>query len=230
MSEHESKLLPSGDGSQGELLPGARFLAQVEMRAAELEQSGEFSGERLWRQRPDTYKAIVVLLGQRMGVIRIGQMLGVSPNTVLAVRDREQPAVDMVKEHLARVAHAGATLASEGILEALNTILQRKHSLGVKDLKELAVVYGILVQNGQLLAGQPTARVEVSEIRPPGHEDWNAYIRDLPAATITHLAGEKSGAKEGGNAAGKANADAHGGASGAEPTSDAQSDGEQQKS
>jgi hypothetical protein len=188
MSDRTESLLVTTP--QPELLP-----AGADVFFAEPECSGEFTGERLFAKRPDTYKAIVVLLAQKMGVIRIGKLLSVSPNTVLAVRDREGASVDIVKEHLARVAHAGATLASEGILNALSDILQRRSCLAVKDLKELAVVYGILVQNGQLLSGQPTARIEVQELRKPDHEDFNAYIRSLPQAQVIHLEGETSGPK-----------------------------------
>lgn len=187
-----SESLIQAESRQPELLPtttGSFF--------AELELKGEFTGDRLFTQRPDAYKAIVILLGQKMGVIRIGQMLAVSPNTVMAVRDREGASIDIVKQHLAQVAHAGATLASEGILEALNERLSSPHPLQLKDLKDLAVVYGILVQNGQLLAGQPTARVEVHELQRPGHEDFNRYINALPEAKVTHLEGEKVAQKEG---------------------------------
>lgn len=187
MKENESLLKPN---AQAELLPVAAGFYE------ELEAKGEFTGERLHDRRPDTYKAIVVLLGQKMGVIQIGKMLQVSPNTVMAVRDRENPAIEAVKEHLARIAHAGANLASEGILLALNDILQRRSCLAVKDLKELAVVYGILVQNGQLLAGQPTARVEWQEVQKPEHDDFNRYISGLPQAKVIDLEGEKSAAKE----------------------------------
>ena len=73
------------------------------------------------------------------------------------------------------------------------------------------MVYGILVQNGQLLAGQPTARVEVTEIKRPEHDDWNEYVRGLAQANAvplaaTHLVAEKSALKEGADPAGTADA------------------------
>lgn len=166
---------------------------------AELEVKGEFTGERLFAQRPDAYKSAVILLGQGMGMIRIGKLLGISPNTVMAVRDREGGSIDAVKTHLARVAHAAATLGSELILEKLNELARQRNPLSTKDLKDLAITYGIMVQNGQLLAGQPTARVEVHEIQKPGHEDFNRYISSLPQAKVTHLEGEKVPQKEGGD-------------------------------
>lgn len=191
-----------------------------------LEARGEFTGERLWTQRPDTYKSIVVLLGQGIGVIRIGKLLQVSPNTVMAVRKREGATIDLVKEHLANVAHDGATLASEAILAALNAHAERAHMLDIKDLKDLAVVYGILVQNGQLLAGQPTARVELSEVQKPApHEDFNRYIAGLPRAAATDLTVEISAQKEAGAAAdATSDTDVR-----TEPLTDLQSDGDADK-
>lgn len=184
----DSKLSP--DSKQPELLPVARapFFEEIESK-------GEFTGERLWKQRPDTYKAIVVLLGQRMGVIAIGRALEVSPNTVMAVRDREGQAIDIVKTHLASVAHGAATVASELILESLNHFAQMRGHLPVKELKDLAVVYGILVQNGQLLAGQPTARIEVSELQQPDHDDFNRHLAGLKSANPMGWEAEKSAQK-----------------------------------
>lgn len=200
MSNASSKLLPP---PQQPVLPMAGLPADAFF--SELEATGEFTGERLFHQRPDTYKAIVLLLAQQppAGVIRIGKLLSVSPNTVMAVRDREGVTIDAVKQRLAEVAHSGALLASESILEALNEKAKNAHLLGIRDLKDLAVVYGILVQNGQLLAGQPTARVEVGELQKPQHDDFNRYLAELPTvqvidiadASSTGLAGEKSGAK-----------------------------------
>jgi hypothetical protein len=197
---NESQLLAPGEQPSLPGLPAPSFFA-------ELEAKGEFTGERLHQQRPDVYKAIVMLLAQQppVGVIRIGKLLSVSPNTVMAVRDREGVTIDMVKQRLAEVAHNGALLASESILEALNEKAKTAHLLGIRDLKDIAIVYGILVQNGQLLAGQPTARVEMGELQKPQHEDFNRYLASLPAAKVidiaegagTGLAGDISGAKKG---------------------------------
>ncbi len=187
--KHESQLLPmTAQASLPEMPPASVFAAT--------EAQGDFTGERLFQQRPDTYKAIVVLLAQRLGVIRIGKLLQVSPNTVMAVRDREQPAIDIVKDHLARVSHEGAMIAGESITAALAHRAPTAHLMSVRDIKDLAVTFGILVQNGQLLAGQPTARLEVNDLRLPDHDDFNAYIDSLPRATVTHLEGEKVGQKE----------------------------------
>ncbi len=201
----ESNLLPPSEQPALPGLPAPSFFSELEVK-------GDFTGERLFHQRPDVYKAVVVLLAQKMGVIRIGKLLSVSPNTVMAVRDREGITIDAVKLRLADVAHNGALLASEAIVEALNNIAPNAQHLGVKELKDLAVVYGILVQNGQLLAGQPTARVEMGELQKPQHDDFNRYLEKLPAAEVIDIAGavstglgaEKSPAKERGDLDGRA--------------------------
>lgn len=198
-SEKTSRLLPPPEQPGLPGLPSPVFFAEMEAK-------GEFTGERLFDQRPDTYRAIVFLLSQQppVGVIRIGKLLSVSPNTVMAVRDREGVTIDVVKQRLADVAHNGALLASESILEALNERAKNAHLLSVRDLKDIAVVYGILVQNGQLLSGQPTARLELGETQKPQHEDFNRYLAglptvqtiDIPEGNSTGLAGEISAVKE----------------------------------
>ena len=71
------------------------------------EARGEYTGERLFTQRPDIYRATVELLGQGVGVRQIARTLRVSHNTIAAVRRGEGDTVDTLKEQtvqaLARV-------------------------------------------------------------------------------------------------------------------------------
>jgi hypothetical protein len=194
-------VLAPGQDNQPELLE-----LPPQATSDEAKQPAEFTGQRLKIMRPQVYRALCVLLAQGLGVIRIGRLLGVSPNTVLAVRDAEGLTIDKVKEDLARVAHEGATLASEGIRDSLSKIFERQTPLDIKTLKDLAVVFGILVQNGQLLAGQATARLE-TEVHAPDHDAFNRYIAALPEVTITHLGGEETGTKE---RVGRGDSDGHG--------------------
>lgn len=165
-----------------------------------LECAGEFTGERLKRYRPDTYRAVAVLLSQNVGVIRIGQLLQVSPNTVMAVRDAETKSIAELKLSLSQIAHQGAQLGLEGIRDQLATILAQAakpgYHLEVKDVRDLAVVTGLLIQNGQLLAGEATSRHEEVAIQAPDHDDFNRYIAALPQAAATSLGAKNPGAKE----------------------------------
>lgn len=173
---------------------GARFL--------ELEAKGEFTGERFFKQRPEEYRMCVALLASGWGVIRVGRFLHCSPNTVMAVRDREGLRIGQEKEELSKVFLEGGSLAADGIRELLAEFLSnplKRATVKPKDLRDLAVIAGIMVQNGQLLAGEVTERRDVREVQVPAHEDFNRYIERLPSAGSgagTSLAGGNVGAKE----------------------------------
>ena len=123
--------------------------------AEESSDNPEFTGARLFAQKPDIYKAIVALSAEGLGVIRIGKILHVSPNTVLAVRAREPESVDIEKKRLAGLSREVARMCVEGIKEMLCDPVQVK-KIG---LKEFGIVYGILTEKSELLSGSPTARL-----------------------------------------------------------------------
>ena len=75
------------------------------------ERRGEFAGERLLTQNPRKYHSIVHCSVEGLGMIRIGRLLKVSPNMVMAVRDREGEAVDIEKKRLSNLYRKGAALA-----------------------------------------------------------------------------------------------------------------------
>lgn len=179
-------------GSSAEM-PAERFL--------ELESKGDFTGERLFVQKPEVYQAIIALSAEGIGQIKIGTIMGVSPNTVRAVQRREGVSIDIVKKGLAELCHAGARLALEGINEDLSDRLRR---LAIST-KDKAIVAGVLVEKGQLLAGEATARVEVTELQKPDHDAFNAYVSNLKSANAMSLGGGSLGEK--GNEAGDLGAD-----------------------
>lgn len=76
------------------------------------ERRGEFAGERLLTQNPRKYHSIVHCSVEGLGMIRIGRLLKVSPNTVMAVRDREGEAVDIEKKRLSNLYRKGAPSSS----------------------------------------------------------------------------------------------------------------------
>jgi hypothetical protein len=78
------------------------------------ERRGEFAGERLLTQNPRKYHSIVhcSVEGLGLGMIRIGRLLKVSPNMVMAVRDREGEAVDIEKKRLSNLYRKGAPSSS----------------------------------------------------------------------------------------------------------------------
>jgi hypothetical protein len=139
---------------------------------AESESAGEFTGARLFSSRPETYKAIIALTSEGIGAIRIGKILGVSPNTVLAVRSREPESIDIEKRRLSGLSREAARMCVEGIIEMLCDPEQVKEM----SIKDKGIVFGILAEKSELLSGSPTQRVQNTGT-PPAQEvieymDW----------------------------------------------------------
>jgi hypothetical protein len=160
----------------------------------ESEQSGEFTAERLFRKRPDIYRAIIILLGENRGQISIGRLLSVSPSTVRAVARREGIQIGIEKQRLADKAFDVAHLAIELLQEILADPKRRAELSG----KELAAIADVMAGKGLLLAGEATARVDVGIAPAPEHEDFNAYVERLRSANPAEmgLGGEKSGGEK----------------------------------
>ncbi len=124
--------------------------------AEELGQTPQFTGARLFANNPDTYRAVVALSAEGLGAIRIGKILHVSPNTVLAVRAREPENIDIEKRRLANLSSAAARMCVEGIIEMLSDPEQVKKM----SIKDKGIVFGILAEKAELLSGSPTARLQ----------------------------------------------------------------------
>ena len=150
-------------------LPGipAEFLAAAERR-------GEYTGERLFEQKPDVYKAIIVCLGLGMGQIRIGKKLGVSPNTIRAVRFREGLAVDIEKKEAASQWSVVRDLCAERIIEKL----EDDQAVAGTAINHLAITGGIATEKSELLSGGATSRVAHSPVEA-SNEDFDAYLASL---------------------------------------------------
>jgi len=139
------------------------------------EKSGNFTGARLQETNSAKYDAIVYLSAEGLGAIRIGKILAVSPNTVLAVRDREAPAVDIQKHQIAQRCRSAARLCLEAILDQLT-----RDSVDKIPVKDLGILLGILADKAELLSGGPTQRIEVTQ--GATHEDVARYLMGLRAA------------------------------------------------
>lgn len=128
------------------------------------EARGEYTGERLFSQRPDIYRAVVELLGQGVGVRQIARTLRVSHNTIAAVRRREGETVDTLKEGTVQALARFVGAASERLLEEVHTI----------KIEALPVALGIATEKLLLLTGQATQRVAHVDEAPqvPAFADW----------------------------------------------------------
>jgi hypothetical protein len=110
------------------------------------------SGERLFRDRPDVYKALVMLLAEPGVSIRtMCRELHVSDHTIRSVAAREHISIATVKKQvLSNITH-GLRLASERVIEMMPEASARDALVGV----------GILGEKMQLLGGDITARIEI---------------------------------------------------------------------
>jgi len=161
----------------------------------QLSTLGDFTGARLYEQDPTTYKRIVVLLAHKWGVLRIAQELGVSKNTVRAVRRREGESIDLVSQHLGeQVRSVGEDLLEHGsalLTEIMESPIRRRDAT-ISDVAKLTDAALKAIEKHQLLTGQPTARIQISDLQAPEHDDFNAYLASLKSAG-DGLSGGKNG-------------------------------------
>ena len=146
------------------------------------EQRGTYTAERYHNKHPHAYRAIVALLADgAIGMHRIADMVRAagtpcSVNTVAAIRDREPAIIERAQKQLAQVAYRGARMAIEAIVDKLSD----QDVLGEASLQQLGVISGILTDKGQILAGGPTARMEV--VRGATREDFESFIAQVQEA------------------------------------------------
>jgi len=141
----------------------------------EEEANGNFTGERLFSHNSEKYKAVVYLSAEGLGAIRIGKILGISPNTVLAVREREAPSIDIQKQQIAQRCRSAARLCLEAILDQIT-----RDSVDKIPVKDLGILLGILADKAELLSGGPTQRIEVTH--GVSHDDVEQYLMGLRRA------------------------------------------------
>ena len=190
---------------QHELLPAMptnpeSFFSKLE------ETTGDYTAERLRSKRPDDYKLVITMLANGWGSQKIQDEFHrldkkLSKHTVKAVRAIEGETIDRLRERLALEAFVAADDYRAAAILLLDEIMadpNRRKKLTVRDVQSLEVASGIAVQNGQLLAGLPTGRLEIEDLRKPDHDDFNRALAQLPSIDLsaTHLVGEKSAQKE----------------------------------
>lgn len=179
MSDERSLIKQQQDAQAAQL----RLFGDTEVEADALEAMevhGDFTGERLFRFKPHLYQAIVIGLAEGLGIRQLSRAFKVSPNTVMAVRDREHSAIETEKIKISTTLRRFVQVAAERLLEEVNEI----------DIDKLGVPLGIAVDKLQLLDGQPTQRVETT--KQPGIADFNQMLQQLPR-TIDIEARETTG-------------------------------------
>lgn len=110
-----------------------------------------YTGERLFRDRPEIYRAVVKLLAEPGISIRtICKLLHVTDDTVRAVKDREGISIAAEKKVILKNVAHGVRLAAERVIELLPG----------GNLKDSTIALGVLTEKMQLLSGEATARIE----------------------------------------------------------------------
>jgi hypothetical protein len=114
------------------------------------ERDRRYTGRRLFAERPEVYRAIVVRLAAGDGILRIAGDLDVHPATVIGVRDREGVAVAIEKRGLAGLTRVAARMATEAVADAVWDVVEgRRESeerFTPREMRELAITAGILLQ------------------------------------------------------------------------------------
>lgn len=145
---------------------------------APTEANGEYTAERLFRNRRHEYDLIVRMLSEGMSGITISRVMQVAEKTVAAVRERETSfatTADQKAAHGQRWRNINA-LYGDILVERASDPAELK-KLTTKDA---AIVASIATQNWQLLAGEATARVEHVE-HDSEHNDFNKFLEQFRA-------------------------------------------------
>ena len=149
--------------------PAFSFFSEEDREASErLAQAGEFTGERLFRDRPGIYSAIVRMAAEGLSISAAARALGVSRNTVVAVREREGISIEQDKKELMKLLGTARRLSVEKVIELIPDL---------KSAKDAAITAGVMVDKFALKAGEATSRVERVEVRP---DQVQAYLDALP--------------------------------------------------
>jgi len=147
----------------------APFLfSEEEIGLEKLEAAGEFTGERLLTRRPDAYRAVVRMAAEGLSISATARALGVSRNTIAAVREREGFTIEQDKKELLRDVRRAARLSVERAIELIPTI---------NSAKDAAIVAAVMVDKGQLLSGEATSRIEKVEA---GEDKLREMLASLP--------------------------------------------------
>ena len=170
--------------------PALSFFSEIEVAEKQLAEAGEFTGERLFRDRPEVYQEVIRLYAEKQGIRMIARICKVSVNTVYAVLEREPAAVETAKKRIINNLRKAAEIGSERMPEVMQELAADK----------LAVPLAITLDKLQLLTGEPTARVEKVEIRP---DQVRMFLEQLPVIEAelieddcsTGIGGETDGQK-----------------------------------
>lgn len=164
-----------GNGQQLELVGELDDAGLPAQAYARMEESGRYTGERIFSGNPRLYHAVVKLLGRALPYREIADICSLSINTVTGIAFREQIPIETIRERIGRTGLDVAQLS----LEAMKDMLTDPVVRSTLTLKELSVAFGIATSNAQLLLGGATARVENTLPAVPDHDAYLAFLKNV---------------------------------------------------
>lgn len=167
--------------------PTLSFFSEIEESAnKQLAEAGEFTGERLFRDRPKVYAAVVRMAAEGQSISATARALGVSRNTVCAVREREGITIEQDKKELLKDLRRAQRLGVEKVIELIPS---------VTSAKDAAIVSAVMIDKHELLSGGATSRVERVEVRPDAVRKYldSLPVVDAEVVEITGVRGEEVG-------------------------------------
>ena|GEM_PF-5003607 len=159
------------------------MLPDAELMATRLSQEGNYTAERLKRDRPEVYRAVQLLLAEGQSIRAIKRVCGVHHRTIEAVAAAESIAIDTDKKEVVRTLRALQAALVESLYE---DVLDGKLK---PEAKPLATA--IITDKLELLQGNATSRVETVHGSENAPRTWDAWLN---AAQGTGLSGGKNGA------------------------------------
>jgi hypothetical protein len=180
---------------QPEFFPADLFNDGRDLLLTESEQRHRFTGEKVAKNK-EKYALIIRCLAEGTSIRSTSRMLGVSTNTIMAIREREKALVDTEKTRLSNRFMSIARMAGESFIEAIEE--------GRAKPGELSIAAGIFTEKALLLAGQATSIVGRQNVEPSLDEvaAWGKDVIDItprpevtPAAPAAIASSSDSGLK-----------------------------------
>jgi len=131
-----------------------------------LSQRGNYTGERLARERPNIYREVMRLLSESTSARKICRACHVTRETVRAVGRREAESISARKQELAVIA---ARVAQASIEQIEDDVAAGK----IKGV-QLVPVFGVCVDKLQALSGDPALRIALDH----SHQHIHAHITE----------------------------------------------------
>ena len=131
-----------------------------------LSKQGNYTGERLARERPRIYREVMRLLSEGTSARKICRTCHVTRETARAVERREAESINARKQELA----ASAARVAQASIEQIEDDLAAGKIKGTL----LVPVFGVCVDKLQALSGDPALRIALDH----AHQHIHAHIQE----------------------------------------------------